>query len=124
MDNLVLLQSYYHKHDAQMAMGLLKDSGIDAILQSDDAGGFRPHLTLGMGNNRILVAPEDLSRAQDALKTLEQGLSEREIAELEEAALSQKPPKTPQIRINPLSVALAAAAVITVIFILIFRGTR
>ncbi|VAW16045.1 hypothetical protein MNBD_BACTEROID05-1103 [hydrothermal vent metagenome] len=48
MEELVVLKSYFHKHDAQMALGLLKDSGIEAILQSDDVGGFRPHLTLSI----------------------------------------------------------------------------
>ena len=29
-----------------MAQGLLKDNGIEAMLSSDDCGGYRSHLTL------------------------------------------------------------------------------
>ena len=36
MSNFVLLKAYTHEYDAQMAVGLLKDSGIEVVLSVDD----------------------------------------------------------------------------------------
>jgi len=71
MSQLVILKTYYHKHDAQMAQGLLNERGIDSILQTDDCGGFRPHISLSMGNARLLVQKEDVEQAKETLKVLD-----------------------------------------------------
>ncbi len=100
MDRWVLLQTYFHKYDAEMAVGLLQESGIESLLQSDDLGGLRLHLSLGMGNNRVLVPQQDLARAREVIATLDDDLSPEELAGIEEAALVRKsteslPPKGP-----------------------------
>jgi len=96
MDELVLLKSYYHKHDAEIAIGLLKDAGINTILQSDDLGGLRPHLTLGMGNNRVMIQKKDAEKALDVIKTLQEDLSEEELKQIEEMAVKEKESPLPK----------------------------
>lgn len=93
MKDLVLLHSFYHKHDAQTAVGLLEEAGIQAVLQSDDAGGFYPHLTLAAGNNRVLVRPDDAARAAEAIRPLLQDFTEGEMQAIEQMALEAEPPK-------------------------------
>ena len=79
MEKLVLLHSFYHKHQAQTAIGLLEEAGIQAMLQADDAGGFYPHLTLAAGNNRVLVHPDDAERAVEVIRPLLEDFSESEM---------------------------------------------
>lgn len=90
MTKLILLQTYFHKHEAEMAVGLLQDNGIEAILQSDDLAGMRQHLTLGAGNNRVLVKEEDYLKAKEILDTLNVDFSEEELKDIEEIAVSEK----------------------------------
>ncbi len=87
MGEFVLLKTYYHKYDAEIAIGLLEERGINSMLQSDDLGGYREHLSIGMGNNRIMVRKSDLERAQEIIQTLEDNLSDEEIKELDEVSL-------------------------------------
>jgi hypothetical protein len=49
--------------DAQIAKGVLDDSGIESMIRTDDAGGMYP----GMSGAELLVRAEDLSKAQAAL---------------------------------------------------------
>ena len=129
MSEQVLLKAYYHKYDAEIAVGLLKDSGIHAILQSDDAGGFREHLTLGMGNHRVLVQKKDVERAIEALEVLEQDLPDEDIKKVEEIAASkEQEPSSPTARKNqdrfifvvPVIIAVVFVAVVFVIIVVTF----
>ena len=70
---LVLVKAFYHKHDAEMAKGLLEDKDIMCLLKGDDVGGYRPHVTLSMGNYQILVREEDLETAKEILGCLDAG---------------------------------------------------
>ena len=70
-----------------MAQGLLKNAGIQAIVSTDDAAGSRPHLTLGMGEIRLLVHESDYGRAQEILKVMDEPLSEDEVRQLDDMAL-------------------------------------
>jgi protein-export membrane protein SecD len=79
MPNLKVIKTYFHKHDAQIAKALLEDSGIESIVSADDAGGFRPHLTLGTGNVRLLVQETDFEKAKDVLEVLDQTVDEKEL---------------------------------------------
>lgn len=92
MADFILLKTYFHKHDAEMVVGLLKDAGIQAILQSDDAGGFRPHLNLGMGNNRILIKKEDELKAIEVIGNVQVELTDEEMKRIEEVAIQTKAP--------------------------------
>ena len=80
MDNLVLLKTYHNKYDAETAVGLLKSNGIEAILSSD----------ISLGDNQILVKKEDLGKAREAIKPLEESLSDEEVKQIEEAAIEAK----------------------------------
>lgn len=99
MSELILLRSFYHKHDAEIALGLLQDSGIEAVLSADDCGGFRQHLTLSMGNHRLLVKSADVEKAKEVLTVLDESLSDEEMKNLEKQALetTQEPPR-PKIK--------------------------
>ena len=66
MDNLVLLEIYHNKYEAEAAIGLLKSNGIEAILSSD----------ISLGDNQILVKKEDLEKAREAIKFLEESSSQ------------------------------------------------
>ncbi len=87
MSTFQVIRVYFHKHEAQMAQGLLKNAGIQAIVSTDDAAGSRPHLTLGMGEIRLLVHESDYGRAQEILKVMDEPLSEDEVRQLDDMAL-------------------------------------
>jgi len=71
MGNSVILKTFMYRHEAEMAKGLLEDNSIEAIISADDMGGYRPHLSLSMGNVRLLVRSQDFERARDILKVLD-----------------------------------------------------
>lgn len=105
MSKLVLLKSYYHKYEAEIVVGLLKQQGIEAILQSDDAGGFHNHLSIGAGNNRVLIQPKHARKALDLIRPLEEELNASKFEELEELALQEpevveKPERSQKKNIN------------------------
>lgn len=119
MSELTILKTYYNKQDAEMAVGLLKDAGFEAILQSDDAGGFRPHLTLGMGNNRILVQKEVVEKALEVISSVQEELSEEELKRIEDLAVQSKEPDIPKKkRLKKTDLSLALPIIIAVVFLL------
>ena len=52
---------------AELAKSALESAGIDAMIQSDSAGGMRPHLAWASGGFKILVRDEDTA-ARDVLE--------------------------------------------------------
>ncbi len=70
--HLVEVKNFLYRHQAEVAKGLLLDEGIEAIVSADDCGGYRPHLTFGMGAVKLLVKESDLAKAQEVLKVLEE----------------------------------------------------
>lgn len=60
--------SFRHRHEAEMARGYLRASGIPSALLVDDAGGAYAGLALGTGTARVLVRHEDLQRARRVLR--------------------------------------------------------
>ncbi len=99
--DLVLLKSYYNKHDAEIAVGLLKEAGIESILQADDAGGFHAHLSIAAGNNRVMIRKKDAERALEVIKPLEESLTESDDLDLEELAMNA--PVEPSVEIRKKS---------------------
>jgi hypothetical protein len=65
--NLVVVQSYGNRPDADLAKGALEDTGIPAMIQADTAGGMREHLAWSGAGFRVLVREEDLAAARDVL---------------------------------------------------------
>lgn len=81
MENLKVVKVFFSKYDAQIAQGLLKDSGIDSIIPADDMGGYAD-LTLCMGNIKLLVKESDLEKAKKILVVLDEEADDKIINEI------------------------------------------
>jgi Putative prokaryotic signal transducing protein len=66
--DLVVVQSFGTRVEADIAQGILESSGIDAMIQADTAGGMRQHLAWSGLGFRVLVCEEDVAMARDVLK--------------------------------------------------------
>ncbi len=62
MPALVPVRTYTGRLEAEIARGVLEAHGIKAMLSADDAGGWRPELTLVRGV-RLLVKQENAEEA-------------------------------------------------------------
>ncbi len=74
MSDLVIAKTFPKRYEAELAKGLLADEGIEATLSIDDMGGFAPYLLLTRGRRgmaKLLVKKEDLEKAQDIFKRLD-----------------------------------------------------
>jgi hypothetical protein len=60
---LIAVSTFRSRGDAQIAKGILDESGIDSMIRSDDAGGMYP----AIGGADLLVRAEDVDKANDAL---------------------------------------------------------
>jgi hypothetical protein len=56
---LVTIHAYATQMEADIAKSALASAGIQAVIQSDSAGGMRPHLGWSTGGFRLLVSEED-----------------------------------------------------------------
>jgi hypothetical protein len=65
--NLVVVQSFGTRAEADIALGMLQSSGIEAMIQADTAGGMRQHLAWSGLGFRVLVREEDTAMARDVL---------------------------------------------------------
>ncbi len=72
MSELVVVKQFFHKHEAEMAKGILEDEGIKAMVSSDDLGVFRFHLFRSTGKVRLLVNKNDFEKAKEILKVIEE----------------------------------------------------
>lgn len=68
MQGLVRVAAFGSRTEAEMMVELLRNEGIDAITEIDDAGGLRPDVPMGMGGAKVLVRPEDEERAREILE--------------------------------------------------------
>lgn len=64
----VVIESFSDKAFAEAAVSLLELEGIEATIDSDDAGGELPNLDFARGA-RVLVAAADADRARAVLNT-------------------------------------------------------
>jgi len=62
----VAIRTFLNETEADIAQGALTAFGIESFLSHDDCGGQRPHLNL-VGGIRLLVNPEDVAQAEEAL---------------------------------------------------------
>jgi len=66
---MIVLQTFPNRIEAEMAEGALRGAEIDAMVSGDDAGGVEPGLwTRGV---RLLVWQEDAERAREVLGSIE-----------------------------------------------------
>ena len=68
---IVVVQSFTTEAEAQIAKGLLKSSGIDAMTRADTAGRMRDHLAWSGLGHQVLVREEDLAAAKKVLASPE-----------------------------------------------------
>lgn len=66
-DALMVVGTFLNHVEADLAKSALEAAGIDAMIQSDDCGGVRPHLW--MSGVQLLVRDEDAQRAMEILST-------------------------------------------------------
>jgi type III secretory pathway lipoprotein EscJ len=62
---LVVVKSFGTGAEADIALGILESSGIEAMSQADTAGGMRQHLAWSGLGYRVLVCEEDLAMARE-----------------------------------------------------------
>ena len=65
--NIVAVQSFGTRAEADIALSILESSGIEAMIQADTAGGMREHLAWSGLGFRVLVCEEDVAKARDVL---------------------------------------------------------
>jgi hypothetical protein len=70
---LVVVQAYAGRPEADLAKGALEDSGIEAIVQADTAGGMREHLAWSGAGFKLLVLEDDATLARAVLTQLAEG---------------------------------------------------
>ena len=66
--DLVTVRTFLSESEADVAKAALEAFGIECFLSRDNAGGQRPHLTMGAGI-RLVVRSEDAMRAEEVLAT-------------------------------------------------------
>lgn len=62
----ILFKSYYHLHQAEMDLNMLKNEGIEAYITDKTMGSFS-FLGAATGGVKIHVAEKDLERAYELL---------------------------------------------------------
>jgi hypothetical protein len=67
--NLVVVHAYGSQTDAEMAKSVLGAADIDSMIQSDSAGGMRPHMAWASGGYKLLVREDDAAAAREVLDT-------------------------------------------------------
>ena len=67
MENLVCVQVYKNRIEAELAKSQLEGSGIESFISVDDCGGAHPFIALGTGGAELLVKKDDIQKARDIL---------------------------------------------------------
>lgn len=66
-NELVCVQTYLNRFEAELARGLLESLGIWSLVKVDDCAGMRPHLLYAMPA-RLFVRRADLQKAWDIME--------------------------------------------------------
>jgi hypothetical protein len=70
--SFVTVQVYHSRQDAELGKSFLEANGIDAVIETDDAGGAGPGLAFTQGV-RLLVKTEDTRKAGELFQESEKG---------------------------------------------------
>ena len=70
--SFVTVQVYHSRQDAELGKSFLEANGIDAVIETDDAGGAGPGLAFTQGV-RLLVKTEDTRKAEELFQESEKG---------------------------------------------------
>jgi hypothetical protein len=65
--NLIVVQTYGTRPEADLAKSELESAGIPAMIQADTAGGMREHLAWSGQGFKLLVREEDGTTASELL---------------------------------------------------------
>jgi hypothetical protein len=76
MSDIVCIQTYPNRHDAEFAQSILKSGGVNAVVSADDAGGTHPELPFTRGV-RLLIAARDVELARELLAPVEKDTTPR-----------------------------------------------
>ncbi len=68
-ERLAVVGIFNNQMEADIAVSVLDSAGIEATIQADSVGGFRPHLAWANGGFKLLVREEDEAASREALKT-------------------------------------------------------
>jgi hypothetical protein len=69
MEKEVVLKTFIHRYEADIAKGLLDEKGIENMISDDDVGGFRPGMIIGE-SIQLIVNENDLSKAKVIIKIM------------------------------------------------------
>ena len=69
MEKEVVLKTFIHRYEADMAKGLLDEKGIDNMISDEDVGGFRTGMIIG-DTIKLIVNGKDLEKAKEGIKIL------------------------------------------------------
>jgi hypothetical protein len=64
---VVVVHAFVTEMEAVIAKSALESAGIVASIQSDSAGGMRPHLGWSTGGYKVIVREEDEDAAREIL---------------------------------------------------------
>jgi len=67
MEKEVVLKTYIHRYEADIAKGLLDEKGIDNMISDEDVGGFRTGMIIG-DTIKLIVNEKDLKKASETIK--------------------------------------------------------
>ena len=81
MDKEIVLKTYIHRYEADIAKGLLDEKGIVNMISDEDVGGFRTGMIIG-DTIKLIVNEDDLEKAKEAIKILEVSPSGKKSAPL------------------------------------------
>jgi len=88
---LVVVQTFGSRVEAEMAKSHLEAEGIDAMVQADTAGGMREHLAWSGAGFRLLVRAEDEAAAKEVLSPSEVGeFGDQTISSPEEQSAAER----------------------------------
>ena len=66
--DLVVVEAFGTRPEAEFAKGLLEAGGIPSMIQSDTLGGMRDHVAWSGAGFKLLVRQDDADAARDLLK--------------------------------------------------------
>lgn len=66
-ENLVVVRTYWYRHEAEIGRSMLEANGVDAMIVADDFGGLDPALGADTGV-RLMVKREDEDTAKKLLE--------------------------------------------------------
>ncbi len=67
MEKEIVLKTFIHRYEADIAKGLLDEQGIDNMVSDEDVGGFRIGMIIGE-SIKLIVNEKDLEKAKEVIK--------------------------------------------------------